>query len=142
MAYRQGQSSNSATTLTACDVPPLIELHMLNGTTSEISIPCRYVVGDNLVPIDLPGEGYAAPFVTIDEPVEGFSAAASVSPDDPSLVRVVLSSRCTDAVERDIDMNLSVLITRVGLDGIQRTDSIIRAHLLIVAGPISVQTGA
>lgn len=142
MAYRQDQNSSSAPALTACDVPPLIELHMLNGTTSELSIPCRYLVDGELIPIDLFVEGYAEPFVAIDEPIEGFTASARVDPHDNSLVKVVLNSRCPEAVDKDIDMSLSVLITRVGLDGIERTDSIIRSKLLIVAGPITVQAGA
>lgn len=142
MAYRQNQNSNESVGLTACDVIPLIDLHMLNGTTSEITIPCRYVVDGALVPIHLPVEGYGEPYITIDEEAIGFTANAAIDTTDDSVIRIVLTAQCPDAVDRDIYRSITVLVSRLGADGIQRTDSVIRARLLIVAGPIAVQAGA
>lgn len=121
--------------LIACDVAPSIEIHVLNGTSSEVTIPCRYVVDGQLVPIILTDEGYSDPTLALDRSVTGLEWESSIDPVDKSVIKLIITADCPGAVDKDIPLDFSLLITRTMPDATTRNDSVIHGRLLIVAAP-------
>ena len=137
MSYR-AETPATDTSNIVCDVNPAIELHMLNGTSAEISIPVRYMVDGALEPIDLVAEGYADPVFAIDEELDGFSWIAVINPAVNSLLSLSLNAQCPAAIDKDVEVDYSLLITRTLHPLPQQTDAVIRGKLLIVASPLPV----
>lgn len=133
MSYRDIPSERAV----VCDVTSSTELHMLNGSIAEFSIPCNYVVDGELVPIQLVSEGYSEPVLAVDVMPEGLTWFSWIDTENTNLIKLVISAQCPAAITRQFECNVSLLITRV-VEGLgERTDAVIRGPLLIEAAPIA-----
>jgi hypothetical protein len=129
-------------------VPTRARIRILNGTKTEIVIPCSYVTPavapateDTYTVIDLTAEGYADPTCSLasDAPT-GLSATATIDATDHSVIRLLLIAACADAITTDIDCEISVTITRT-VNAATWTDSVLRGSIHVEAAPITVGGG-
>jgi hypothetical protein len=124
-----------------CDVTSPADLHILNGAVAEFSIPCNYVVPDEqggtaLEPIRLSEEGYGDPVVAFDPELTGLSWDAWIDEDDDSIIKLVFSAECPEAISQDLVSQVSVLITRDEPGRGLRTDVVVRGPLTVFRAPL------
>lgn len=137
MTYREDCSTDTPL-CGSVDETPLV---ILNGTVSELAIPCTYtVVADDGTEttelIHLTAEGYTDPIVAVSSPPVGLEAAAWIDDVDDSIIKIAISAQCAAAVDDDVVRDISVLITRPTSDPLDvRTDVVIHGSLTIQAGP-------
>lgn len=128
MSYRHRAENKAA----VCDIAPPIDIHILNGTASEIMIPCSYLADGVLTPIDLSAEGYGDPVLAIDRPLDGLTWDAKII--DSNVIHLVINAQCPNAIDVDVTRDISLLIADTAT---MMPDSVIRGRLLIVASPLA-----
>ncbi len=145
MGYRHVECEPWTDCRTVCDVGSSVDFHILNGVVSEFIIPCTYVVHEEdgtitEVPIHLAQEGYSDPVFLMDPHPEGVTAYVEISPDDDSIIKLLIDADCPDAVKEPFVCNMVLHISRTDdstplFPG--RTDAVLRGQLLIAPAPIA-----
>jgi len=140
MSYRE---HDAHTHPEICDIPSYAEVHILNGLSTEIAIPCNYVTTDDagvetFTEIHLTTEGYTDPVVTFASVVSGLSAEAWIDETDDHIIRVVFTAQCQTAWNDDLECGMSITITRDTITHGLRTDCVIRGLIKIKAAPFTV----
>jgi hypothetical protein len=141
MSYRAQDVSSSPE---ICIVPSRAKIHVVNGTSTEIAIPCSYAIpsetaegGYTYEPIHLTTEGYTDPVIAFaaNAPT-GLTSHAWTDTADDSVIKIVIVAACPSAVIDHVDCEMSILITRDGAPHGVRTDCVLRGHVHIEAAPL------